>query len=626
MKFEITRGPVGSVAPTEPVDPDTIEPVPMGWYRVGVVTAKLLGLTFLCMVCGLLGKYDFDVETIYAKVLRKTGLRPVAKTDTRGLDSRNGWIRDPAVGWEVETGYDVRLDSGGYSLPVGITFVTDPGEEPTDPLYYVNELYGRVVVVCNDRTSETYAADLLNYTPEEVILTPQHGLMGICYDDATGGLIATRSYRDPRDEQLHAQVVRLRSDASGRRCVGVDVLLDLYPEITVPSHTIQQPAIGPDGRIYVPIGDAENPAWAQDLDAWAGKVLRMDRDGAACADNPFYDAVRPDAPRSYVWAYGFRNPGACAWSTDGTHLYVTDVGPVVDRLVKVTPGMSHGWGPPATNAEMRINALYTFGPMNQSPYGLVVLGDAPLGPHKRDTLLVGLFGNPEDPHHHGEGKEIDQFPLNRQGMIGRSPAPLLRNPDLPNISMHSITCLAVGPDGVYFTDLFGNATGGLGKARQSTGTGQVWKITWDGVTANRGPDYALQFPGWNGASHIERGAQLFDYYSCHSCHAQSSWIGRVGPSLDRELPSRIDARIHADGYERDLRAFLADDSPLDATYRPAFDALLSSQGTERVRRWLFWHLKEPRFDNRQARMPRYELADDEIDYLVAYLMRDRDAE
>ncbi len=53
---------------------------------------------------------------------------------------------------------------------------------------------------------------------------------------------------------------------------------------------------GPDGKLYLTMGDAASPPVSQDLASNNGKILRMNDDGSLPADNPF--------PASFVYSLG----------------------------------------------------------------------------------------------------------------------------------------------------------------------------------------------------------------------------------------------------------------------------------------------------------------------------------
>lgn len=94
-------------------------------------------------------------------------------------------------------------------------------------------------------------------------------------------------------------------------------------------------AFGPDGMLYVAIGDAGRRDSSQDLESLNGKILRMTPDGGVPADNPF--------PDSLVYSYGHRNPQGLAWAEDGT-LFATEFGQNTwDELNIITAGANYGW-------------------------------------------------------------------------------------------------------------------------------------------------------------------------------------------------------------------------------------------------------------------------------------------
>jgi len=121
-------------------------------------------------------------------------------------------------------------------------------------------------------------------------------------------------------------------------------------------------AFGPDGFLYISIGDGGNkddvgnghvPDWytvnaggnGQDLYAnLMGNILRIDVNGSPYnvpADNPFVGtAARPE-----IYAYGFRNPFRFSFDKGGSHsLLVGDEGQsLYEEIDLVTKGGNYGW-------------------------------------------------------------------------------------------------------------------------------------------------------------------------------------------------------------------------------------------------------------------------------------------
>ena len=52
--------------------------------------------------------------------------------------------------WELAEGLTLDIDTEGYYFPSHILFVDEPGPLPTDPLYFVLELKGKIKVVTKD--------------------------------------------------------------------------------------------------------------------------------------------------------------------------------------------------------------------------------------------------------------------------------------------------------------------------------------------------------------------------------------------------------------------------------------------------------------------------------------------
>ena len=93
---------------------------------------------------------------------------------------------------------------------------------------------------------------------------------------------------------------------------------------------------GPDGKLYVTIGDTGRPALAQDPTSLAGKVLRVNPDGSVPLDNPF--------PGSPVYALGVRNLWGFAVHPRTGGIYLSENGNKAhDKVLLLRPGANYGW-------------------------------------------------------------------------------------------------------------------------------------------------------------------------------------------------------------------------------------------------------------------------------------------
>ena len=98
---------------------------------------------------------------------------------------------------------------------------------------------------------------------------------------------------------------------------------------------------GPDGFIYVSIGDNHNGAGPQSPTELRGKILRVDRDGKAAAGNK-----PPAGFDARVFTYGHRNPQGIAFRPGTGDVFVSENGPWhSDEVTKLENGGNGGWDP-----------------------------------------------------------------------------------------------------------------------------------------------------------------------------------------------------------------------------------------------------------------------------------------
>ena len=94
-------------------------------------------------------------------------------------------------------------------------------------------------------------------------------------------------------------------------------------------------AFGPDGKLYITVGDATEHIFAQDPSIVIGKVLRINKDGTIPQDNPY--------PNSPVYTMGHRNMYGIAFDDDAIGL-VTENGDVrYDEINLITKGGNYGF-------------------------------------------------------------------------------------------------------------------------------------------------------------------------------------------------------------------------------------------------------------------------------------------
>src|SRR5262249_17531931 len=93
---------------------------------------------------------------------------------------------------------------------------------------------------------------------------------------------------------------------------------------------------GPDGKLYVQVGEFNEQDLAQNVSSRLGKILRMNPDGSVPQDNPF--------PNSLVYAWGVRNGFGMDFDRQTGQLLETEAGPDRDDEINIiVAGGNYGW-------------------------------------------------------------------------------------------------------------------------------------------------------------------------------------------------------------------------------------------------------------------------------------------
>ena len=115
------------------------------------------------------------------------------------------------------------------------------------------------------------------------------------------------------------------------------------------AHTGGTIRFGPDRKLYVSTGDSaaynfpeELSFRSQNTDYLNGKILRMNADGTAPNDNPFYDGT--NSVKSKVFSMGLRNPYRFAIHPTSGEILIGEVGWAgYEEIDRATRGANFGW-------------------------------------------------------------------------------------------------------------------------------------------------------------------------------------------------------------------------------------------------------------------------------------------
>lgn len=238
----------------------------------------------------------------------------------------------------------IELVSGGRDRPV---YMASPPDDP-DQLWIV-EQPGRIRVVDRGALRTEALLDIVN----QVSCCGERGLLSVAFEpDYTTKRRFFVNYTDRGGATIVSRF-DLPAGATVAEAASERVLLRIPQDF--PNHNGGQLAFGPDGFLYVGMGDGgaggDPLERAQDPTSLLGKMLRLD---VNVDEAPYYTAP-PSNPRfgetlplGLIWASGLRNPWRFAFDAGTGDLYIADVGQSAWEEINVQPagstgGENYGW-------------------------------------------------------------------------------------------------------------------------------------------------------------------------------------------------------------------------------------------------------------------------------------------
>ncbi len=188
----------------------------------------------------------------------------------------------------------------------------------------VTERPGRLLIIENTGSGQNRQIIQI----EGVKALGEGGLLGLALHPdfaANRKIYLYLSYEDNGQLKNRVESYELNGNSLTSRQVVVDGILGAA------FHDGGRIAFGPDGKLYVATGDAQQDALAQDKNSLNGKILRVNADGSGLA----------------VYSSGHRNVQGLAWDSQG-RLWATEHGPSGaesgrDEVNLIKEGGNYGW-------------------------------------------------------------------------------------------------------------------------------------------------------------------------------------------------------------------------------------------------------------------------------------------
>ncbi len=223
---------------------------------------------------------------------------------------------------------DLQLQSvlSGLNFPVGLA------QAPDGRVFFNERLTGKIRII-----NPQWQLVPTEFCQISVATNGEQGLLGLTLDPAFAQNHFVYVYYSEAGAARN-RVVRY-TDSSGQ-CANPTPILDTLPVSGNHNGGIIQ--FGPDGKLYVVIGDVQNQANSQSLTSLAGKILRVNPDGSAPNDNPFFSNTNANAKR--VFSLGHRNSYGFTFHSHTGHLWETENGPGDnDEINRAVAGGNYGW-------------------------------------------------------------------------------------------------------------------------------------------------------------------------------------------------------------------------------------------------------------------------------------------
>lgn len=247
----------------------------------------------------------------------------------------------------LPTGFAETQITGGLAQPTSMAFAPDGR-------LFICEQGGRVRVVKNGSLLSTPFVTLT------VSSVGERGVLGIAFDPNFTTNHFVYIYYTATTPAIHNRLSRFT--ANGDVAVpGSEVQLLNLPNLSATNHNGGELNFGPDGKLYIGVGENAVGSNAQSLNTILGKILRINSDGSIPSDNPFFNSTTGN--NRAIWALGLRNPFNFSFEPGTGTMLINDVGQNTwEEINEGIRGANYGWPTTegATSDPRFVGPLFTY--------------------------------------------------------------------------------------------------------------------------------------------------------------------------------------------------------------------------------------------------------------------------
>ena len=210
----------------------------------------------------------------------------------------------------------------------------------------------------------------------------ERGLLGIAFDPNFASNNFLYLYYTVPSTPRHNRVSRFTANGDVVVPNSEVIILELDNLTAATNHNGGAIHFGPDGKLYVAVGENATGSNAQTLANRLGKMLRINSDGTIPTDNPFFNTASGD--NRSIWALGLRNPFTFAFQPGTGRLFINDVGQDTwEEINDGIAGSNYGWNQsegPTSNPAFR-SPLFFYGHGIGATVGCAIAGGAFYNPN-----------------------------------------------------------------------------------------------------------------------------------------------------------------------------------------------------------------------------------------------------
>jgi glucose/arabinose dehydrogenase len=290
-----------------------------------------------------------DVSETVSVTLNGDTVEELNETFAVNLTNPTNATIDDAQGVGTITNDDILASLPSGFAETQITGVSNPTAMAVHP-------DGRVFVCQQSGALRVIKNGALLGTPFTTVSTTssgERGLLGVAFDPSYATNHFIYVYYTATTPATHNRISRFTANVANEdvAVAGSEVvLLDLNNLSGATNHNGGAIHFGPDGKLYVAVGENANSSNSQNLNNLLGKMLRLNANPAdpIPTDNPTtFPGIggSPTGNNRAIWAVGLRNPFTFSFQQGTGRMHINDVGEGTWEEVNLgTAGANYGWG------------------------------------------------------------------------------------------------------------------------------------------------------------------------------------------------------------------------------------------------------------------------------------------